>query len=263
MHQDRAQEQGFALLEILVAMAIMAIAGLLAWRGMDAMIRGREVIERRADTDLAYLQLVRQFEQDCQTILRRDELLAAANVSGNASSNASNNLAIGAGSNRFSVIAAGAKNIWWLRHYFLDNQDAWLLVGYGVTESGLQRWTSRPLLNRKEALSVWNAVSKDPDLLSSNMLVTWQVPNIIKQSFVMQTLALSGAGQTGIRASGTGTPPAGTTANSNNNNAANNATNNTNVLTLTAPDPQGLVMQWWLKEAALSITRSCLLGGAL
>jgi hypothetical protein len=222
---------------------------------MDAMIRGREVIEQRADADLAYLQLVRQFEQDCQSILRRDELLAAANVSNSVSSNTSTSAAISAISNQVSAIATGAKNIWWLRHYYVDNQDAWLLVGYGLTEASLQRWTSRPLLNRKEALTVWNAVSHDPDLLSSDLLVTWQVPQIIKQSFVVQTLALTGAGSVGTSASGTGTPPVSDT---NTNN-----TTNSNSSTLIAPDPQGLVLQWWLKDAPLPITRSCLLGGAL
>lgn len=31
---------GFALLEVIVALVIMALVGLMAWRGMDAMIRG-------------------------------------------------------------------------------------------------------------------------------------------------------------------------------------------------------------------------------
>jgi prepilin-type N-terminal cleavage/methylation domain-containing protein len=256
MHQDHHRQAGFALLEILVAIAIMAIVGLLAWRGMDAMIRGREVIERRAESDLAYLQLVRQFDQDCQAILRRDELLAATNVLNNGSGGTSNNLATSAASNQLSAIAAGAKNIWWLRHYYVDNQDAWLLVGYGVVDSGLQRWTSHPLLSRKAALSVWNAVSQDPDLLSSDLLVTWQAPEIIKQSFVVQTLAVAGAGNVGTSASGAGTPPV-------NGASASSQTSSTTSTTIVAPDPQGLVMQWWPKETTLPISRSCLLGGAL
>jgi len=32
---------------------------------------------------------------------------------------------------------------------------------------------------------------------------------------------------------------------------------------LIAPDQQGLIMQWWIKDIALPITRSCLMGGAL
>ena len=67
-------EQGFALLEVVVALVIMALVGLMAWRGMDAMIRGREIIDRRANQDAGYSQLVRQFERDCQEILRRDEI---------------------------------------------------------------------------------------------------------------------------------------------------------------------------------------------
>ncbi|QWD02531.1 prepilin-type N-terminal cleavage/methylation domain-containing protein [Polynucleobacter paneuropaeus] len=250
---------GFALLELIVAMAIMAIVGLLAWRGMDAMIRGREVIERRSNEDLTYVQLVRQFDRDCQEILRRDELnfslgttnsgVASNSVPTTATSNL-NNLT----SNTLPSIAAGSKNIWWLRHYHADMQDAWLLVGYGMSPTGLQRWTSQPLLRRSDALALWNNALRNPDLLSSDLLVSWQAPNIVRQSFVIQNSLLSGAGGSGISATGTGTP----IANSNTNNAASSPT-----IGVITPDQQGLVMQWWLKDIALPITRSCLMGGAL
>jgi hypothetical protein len=65
----------------------------------------------------------------------------------------------------------------------------------------------------------------------------------------------------GTSASGTGTPLA-SDSNASNTNSTNNI-NTANASTLIAPDPQGLVMQWWLQEAPLPITRSCLLGGAL
>jgi general secretion pathway protein J len=64
------RDQGFALIEVLVAMTIMALVGLMAWRGMDALILGREVIDGRANQDAVYTQLVNQFERDCQFILR-------------------------------------------------------------------------------------------------------------------------------------------------------------------------------------------------
>lgn len=257
---------GFALLELIVAMAIMAIVGLLAWRGMDAMIRGREVIERRSNEDLSYMQLVRQFDRDCQEILRRDELnfeIGTANLSTGATATAGNtNSAASASSgtsnlsnNALPSIAAGAKNIWWLRHYHADMQDAWLLVGYGMGTSGLQRWTSRPLLRRADAMNLWNNALRNPDLPSSDLLVSWQAPSIVRQSFAVQSTLTTGAGGGGISATGTGSAPANVTPS---NNAPTTPT-----LSLIAPDQQGLIMQWWLKDIALPITRSCLMGGAL
>lgn len=245
-------------------MAIMAIVGLLAWRGMDAMIRGREVIERRSNEDLSYMQLVRQFDRDCQEILRRDELnfsLGTSNAPAGTTNNASPNTtppATNVSSNALPSIAAGSKNIWWLRHYHADMQDAWLLVGYGVGASGLQRWTSQPLLRRSDALNLWNNALRNPDMPSSDLLVSWQAPSIVRQSFAVQSALISGAGGSGISATGTGSAPANATPTNNANNAPATPT-----ISLIAPDQQGLIMQWWLKDIALPITRSCLMGGAL
>ena len=252
--ENQPRDQGFALLEVIVAMAIMAIVGLLAWRGMDAMIRGREVIERRSNEDFSYMQLVRQFDRDCQEIVRRDELNMANGVVSSSTTNISNSLT----SSTLPSIAAGAKNIWWLRHYRADTQDAWLLVGYGIGSNGLQRWTSQPLLRRTDALTLWKNIARDPDLVSNDLLVSWQAPSIVRQSFVVQSSLVSGAGGSGVSAAGTGTPPASA------NSTATNATPNPNpTISLITPDQQGLVMQWWLKDITLPITRSCLMGGAL
>jgi prepilin-type N-terminal cleavage/methylation domain-containing protein len=258
------RDTGFALLEVIVAMAIMAIVGLLAWRGMDAMIRGREVIERRSNEDFSYMQLVRQFDRDCQEIVRRDEL----NIANSAMSSAATGVIGNAATNTSSAlpsIAVGSKNIWWLRHYRADTQDAWLLVGYGMGSGGLQRLTSQALLRRVDALTMWKNISRDPDLVSNDLLVSWQAPSIVRQSFVVQSSLVNGAGGSGMSATGTGTLPASVSSNVT-NNATNGVTNNVSpnsTVSLITPDQQGLVMQLWLKDITLPITRSCLMGGAL
>jgi prepilin-type N-terminal cleavage/methylation domain-containing protein len=250
-HLHHAQQAGFALLEVIVALAIMALVGLMAWRGMDAMIRGREIIDRRANQDANYTQLVQQFERDCQSVLGRDEISGLASTVSNSAS-----------ASTVSAIAAGAKNIWFLRRYRADNLDAWLVAGYGMGPTGLQRWTSRPLLQRNEAAVLWLSVTRDPDLSSGDLLVSLDVPMVVRQTFALQTLATSGAGGGGISATGTGSPPpapvtpgaAGTPP-----AAPTPPVTVSNLL----PAQQGIVMQWWLKDIALPITRSCLLGGAL
>jgi prepilin-type N-terminal cleavage/methylation domain-containing protein len=241
------RDQGFALIEVLVAMTIMALVGLMAWRGMDALIMGRDVIDRRANQDAVYTQLVNQFERDCQFILRAEVL----------------------GSNPLS---AGAKNIWWIRQLQVDNRDAWMIVGYGVTPAGLERWTSAPLLRRTEAVALWAGVSRDPDLLSSSFRVSLTLPEVIRQTvFVRAALA------TGVSAvppapptptTPTATDPnatASATAASAANNISTTAPNPNTPLTqaVVTPDHRGVVMQWWLRNANLPITRSCLMGGGL
>jgi len=269
--QKSSEQLGFALLELIVAMAIMAIVGLLAWRGMDAMIRGREVIERRSNDDLSYMQLVRQFDRDCQEILRRDELNAAngpvtpsaagSNAAPNATApnpSATTASAVNLSNSALPSIAVGSKNIWWLRHYRADMQDAWLLVGYGMGPSGLQRWTSQVLVRKDIALQLWNNALRNPDLPSTDLLVSWQAPNIVRQAFVVQSSLMSGAGGSGISATGTGSAPASVTPANNTNN-----TPSTPGVSVITPDQQGLIMQWWLKDIALPITRACLMGSAL
>ena len=249
-------EAGFALLEVIVALVIMALVGIMAWRGMDAMIRGRETIDRRANQDASYTQLVRQFERDCQEILRRDELasLSAASTSGSNS---------GGNASAVTSLAAGSKNIWWMRRYRADNQDAWMVVGYGMSPTGLQRWTSRPLLRRSEAGALWTSISRDPDLNSSDLLSSLEVPAIVRQSVQVQASVVSGAGSSGTSASGTATPTSSSSASTTTTPSANPTASATSAVSNIYPDQQGVVMQWWIKDITLPITRSCLMGGAL
>jgi general secretion pathway protein J len=241
------RDQGFALIEVLVAMTIMALVGLMAWRGMDALIMGRDVIDRRANQDATYAQLVNQFERDCQFILRAEVL----------------------GSNPLS---AGAKNIWWIRQLQVDNRDAWMIVGYGVTPAGLERWTSAPLLRRTEALALWTGVSRDPDLLSSSFRVSLTLPEVIRQTVFVRTALATGVSAVPPAPPSPTTPTATdpnatapTTAASAANNTSTTPPNPNTPLTQVAitPDHRGVVMQWWLRNANLPITRSCLMGGGL
>jgi prepilin-type N-terminal cleavage/methylation domain-containing protein len=256
-NNNHPQEQGFALIEMIIALVIMALVGLMAWRGMDAMIRGRETIDRRANLDANYFQLVRQFERDCQESLRRDEvapLFSAASAGGIAGGGVGSGSSAGSATNTSAIssLAAGAKNIWWIRRYRADNQDAWMIVGYGMAPTGLQRLTSRPLLRKSEAGTLWASISRDPDLMSTELLVSVEVPTIVRQAFQVQTLATSGASAvTGAAASN---PATGNAASATSGNAPMS-----NIFT----DPQGVSMQWWIKDQALPINRSCLMGGAL
>jgi prepilin-type N-terminal cleavage/methylation domain-containing protein len=250
------EDQGFALIEMIVALVIMALVGLMAWRGMDAMIRGRETIDRRANLDASYFQLVRQFERDCQESLRRDEIAPLFSAASGGGSSSSGGSAAGQATNAsvISSLASGAKNIWWVRRYRADNQDAWMIVGYGMSPAGLQRLTSKPLLRRSEAGALWASISRDPDLISTELLVSVEVPTIVRQVFQVQTSVISGAGGNGISASGTGSPTTGAATNSPSGNAP---------ISIVYPDPQGVTMQWWIRDQALPMNRSCLMGGAL
>jgi len=196
------KDAGFTLVEVMVALLIMAIVGLMAWRGMDSLIRGREIIEGRAKQDAVYLQLVYQFERDCQEMLPSTAL-------------------------EVPQYAAGNKNIWWLRRYSETNPVSWIIVGYGATPIGLQRWMGRPLVNKSEALAAWQSMLRDPDLISSEMKVSFELPEVISQQVSIIT-------NDPLPEKGNG-----------------------------APLLAGLNIRWGLKNIPFPITRSCLAGTSL
>ena len=196
------KDAGFTLVEVMVALLIMAIVGLMAWRGMDSLIRGREIIEGRAKQDAVYLQLVYQFERDCQEMLPSTAL-------------------------EVPQYAAGIKNIWWLRRYSETNPVSWIIVGYGATPIGLQRWMSSPLVNKSEALAAWQSMLRDPDLISSEMKVSFELPEVISQQVSIIT-------NDPLPEKGNG-----------------------------APLLAGINIRWGLKNIPFPITRSCLAGTSL
>ena len=50
-----SRARGFTLIEVLVAIAIMALMSLMAWRGIDGMLRTQSGLQTRAD-DIRTLQ---------------------------------------------------------------------------------------------------------------------------------------------------------------------------------------------------------------
>ena len=55
---------GFTLVEVLVAMVVMAIMSLIAWQGVDAMARTRESNQRHLEQVLRLETVIAQWEQD-------------------------------------------------------------------------------------------------------------------------------------------------------------------------------------------------------
>ena len=61
---QRASNQGFTLLELLVAVTLMAILALLGWRGLDALLGARDQISRSGDDLRAISVVFAQVEED-------------------------------------------------------------------------------------------------------------------------------------------------------------------------------------------------------
>jgi general secretion pathway protein J len=59
-----ARAAGFTLVEVLVAMVIMAIMSLVAWQGVDGIVRTRESNQLRLEQTLRLETVIAQWEQD-------------------------------------------------------------------------------------------------------------------------------------------------------------------------------------------------------
>lgn len=59
-----ARTRGFTLVEVLIAMSIMAIVALMAWQGVDAIVRSRDTTQGHVDRVLRASTVLAQWEQD-------------------------------------------------------------------------------------------------------------------------------------------------------------------------------------------------------
>lgn len=59
---------GFTLIEVLVALMIMAVMAGLAWRGLDGILRSREISQQAVDSTMRLATVLTQWEQDLQAL---------------------------------------------------------------------------------------------------------------------------------------------------------------------------------------------------
>ncbi|MCO5976925.1 PulJ/GspJ family protein [Ideonella oryzae] len=66
----RPRLRGFTLVEVLVALFIMAVLAMMAWRGIDALVRSRDGAQGNAQQILVLSTTVNQWEQDLAQLQR-------------------------------------------------------------------------------------------------------------------------------------------------------------------------------------------------
>lgn len=60
--------RGFTLVEVLVAIVVMAIMSLMAWQGVDGIVRTREISQQRLEQTLRLETVISQWEQDLASL---------------------------------------------------------------------------------------------------------------------------------------------------------------------------------------------------
>jgi general secretion pathway protein J len=64
----RPASNGFTLVEVLVALAVMALMAAMAWQGVDAIVRVRDASQQRVDATLRMNMVIGQWEQDLASL---------------------------------------------------------------------------------------------------------------------------------------------------------------------------------------------------
>ncbi len=64
----RAHRRGFTLVEVLVALLIMAVLSTMAWQGVDGIVRARDISQAQMQRTLRLNTVIAQWEQDLMAV---------------------------------------------------------------------------------------------------------------------------------------------------------------------------------------------------
>jgi general secretion pathway protein J len=74
--------RGFTLIEVLIAMSIMAIVAIMSWQGVDGIVRAKNSTQSRVDLVLRASTVLAQWEQDLDAIQDTDNVVPALEFDG-------------------------------------------------------------------------------------------------------------------------------------------------------------------------------------
>jgi general secretion pathway protein J len=66
--RNRSRATGFTLVEVLVSILILSVVAGMAWQGVDAMLRSRDISVKRLDAQLRLQSTIEQWETDLEAV---------------------------------------------------------------------------------------------------------------------------------------------------------------------------------------------------
>ena len=143
-------ERGFTLIEVLVALAIMALMALLTWRGIDGMARAQEATRRYADDVLALQGGLGQWRADLDAMMVWQATTTASSGAPPAKPLVNRSISWDGNTLRITRIAAddagaGLRVVAWTRR---AGNGQWL------------RWQSPPVLTQRTWQAAWDAAAR-------------------------------------------------------------------------------------------------------
>jgi general secretion pathway protein J len=198
------RQRGFTLVELLVAISILALVAVLGWRGLDSIVRARVALTDQMETTRGMQLAFAQMQSDLEHI-------AGAEIV-----------------DRRPFLLTGDDRITLVRTVFNENEPSRLqVVSYRVVNGNLMRRESAPTRDLTQLDMLWNAAVTDADTtppvalqpgVTGMAVQTWQnngwrqgtapppgAANAPANAAVVAALAPTGL-QVALRANGYATP---------------------------------------------------------
>ncbi len=134
------RHRGFTLVELLVAISILAIVAVLGWRGLDGIIRARVALTNQMETTRGMQLAFAQMQSDCEHIAGRDVL------------------------DRRPYLLTGTDRFTLVREVFIESQPSRLqVVAYRIVNGVLVRRESPGVRDLNQLDGLWQAAVSDTD----------------------------------------------------------------------------------------------------
>lgn len=154
------RHSGFTLVELLVAISILAMVAVLGWRGLDGIVRARVALTAQMETTRGMQLAFAQLQSDCEHIAGADVL------------------------DKRPFLLADKDRLTMVRIVFVENEPAHLqVVSYRIVNGALTRRESAGTRDLNQLDMLWQAAISDADTtppvalqagVAGMQLMTWQ-----------------------------------------------------------------------------------------
>ncbi len=150
--------QGFTLIETMVALVILGLVALMASRGLSGAFRVKDNVEQQINVHDSLVVMMKYIQSDCEAMSKNiDQKLPPTFIQGN-------------------------KFAWIMRHYSSRQANGWQFVGYTIENNSLKRFVSEIYPSVQEAAGVLASLLKDPDLGLKPVQLTHQLAGVTQQN---------------------------------------------------------------------------------